>query len=67
MRLIVNIDDDIFEQDALQVVSMVIDHGLVCQNGNAYCYVTGFDNGLIVFADKTKTGHSFKVKKDLSQ
>lgn len=55
-------DDDTEAWDAMLKVSQVISSGLVSNNDTQYCYVTVFESGINVYADKTKSGtHTFKV------
>lgn len=53
--------------EAVISVQQVIDGGLVSNGkyGEQYCYVTAWDSGVKVYADKTKNGtHTFKVWRD---
>jgi photosystem II stability/assembly factor-like uncharacterized protein len=62
MKVIINAEINI--QTALDRVKQVIDGGLVSVGtyGAQYCFVTTWNDGVRVYADKTKNGtHTFKV------
>jgi hypothetical protein len=59
-RLIVNVRDDTTDAAALAVVLRVVE-------GDRYCLCTVGTGGLVVYADKTRTGNDvFSVLKEAS-
>ena len=62
-RIIINIEDGIPQTEALSYVWNVIRNGRISKNGESYCYVTTFQNGTVVIADKKKAD-IFNVRKD---
>jgi hypothetical protein len=42
--------------EALAHVRLVVEEGRVSRNGEQFCYVTHFSDGVLVFADQTRTG-----------
>jgi hypothetical protein len=64
-RIIINYDDDIPTQNAINYVDAVIAMGRCSGlNEESYCYVSQFKDGTIVFADVTKAGTDvFKISK----
>lgn len=64
MRVILNIEDDINVIDAIKCVETVISSGRISSYGKSYCCCTTFHNGLVVYANLTKTGNDiFRVQK----
>lgn len=63
MRIIINVEDNsVTAPEAVEAVSNVIGGGLVSANGKCYCYLTVFNDGIVVSAKTLKTGnHSFNV------
>ena len=65
MRLIID------NRTALPVVCLlphiqaVLNEGLISDNGRSYCYVTTFKGGIVVSANKIKTGHRLVVRKEV--
>ena len=54
-NIIIRIQDPaISDYDALLHVQTVIRDGRISDNGKCYCYVTRFQDGIVVFADKKK-------------
>ena len=64
-KLIINYDEELKETEVLEYVKEVIRLGKVSETnkGKQYCFVTQFADGVIVFADKIKTGNSFRVER----
>lgn len=52
--IIVHKQDDISDYDALLHVQTVIRGGRISGSGTCYCYVTKFQDGVIVYANKKK-------------
>lgn len=64
MKIIIN--TEIEPLIALERVKQVVDGGLVSKGtyGDQYCFVTTWQSGVCVYADKTKNGtHTFRVWK----
>ena len=62
--IIIHKEDDISDYDALLHVQTVIRGGKVSRNGECYCYVTTFTDGIQVFADKKKADIFTVVKEE---
>lgn len=54
-RVIVNYHE-VTPDEALAHVRLVIELGRISNNGKQYCYATSFNDGVLVFADQTRTG-----------
>ena len=63
-RIIINIDENTEDGEAVDHVRRVIDQGLISNGGKQYCYVTTFRDGKIVYAGKTRKGNSVFVVGD---
>lgn len=64
-RIIINIEDNIPQSQALQYVWNVISQGRISEEGKSYCFVTKFQDGTVVIADKKKAD-IFCVRKDVT-
>lgn len=64
-RIIINIEDNIPQSQALQYVWNVISQGRISEEGKSYCFVTKFQDGTVVLADKKKAD-IFYVRKDVT-
>ena len=53
-NIIIHKDDTITDYDALLHIQTVIRGGRISDSGKCYCYVTTFDDGINVYADKKK-------------
>ncbi len=56
-------DDDMTEQAALSLVSIVVARGRISNHGRAYCLHTNFRSGHDIEAVKRKTIDTFYVSK----
>ena len=54
-NIIIHKSDSISDYDALLHIQTVIHDGRVSRNGECYAYVTEFQDGIIVYADKKKS------------
>lgn len=54
-NIIIHKSDSISDYDALLHIQTVIRDGRVSRNGECYAYVTEFQDGIIVYADKKKS------------
>lgn len=65
-RIIINYDDDIPDANAIHYVELVISMGRCSGvNEECYCRASGFRDGTVVIADRTKAGTDvFKVFKE---
>jgi hypothetical protein len=65
MKLIIHAPDNLPAYQATYLVGKVIGEGFLSNNGTQYCFATRFNNGVSVYADKTKSGtHVFHVAFD---
>ena len=57
-KIIIKIDDSIDELTAMAAVTQVMKMGRVSEtkHGQSFCFATLFENGLVVYCDKSKTG-----------
>lgn len=66
-RITITVDDEVNDFGAIRRCMEVVDKGYLSKNGTAYCLCTVFNSGVVVLADKTRTGNlSFKVYKENS-
>ncbi len=57
-RININIkEDDVSDEQAISLVSSVINLGKISADGEKYCYVTVFDDGITVLAERTRAGN----------
>ena len=63
-KIIINIQDDISQMDALEYVKSVMSLGRVSGDGNSYCYCSKFYDGTLVLADKKKSD-IFYIRKEM--
>ena len=62
-KIIINADG-VTDEMAVYLAGEVIKQGKISNANSQYCYVTVFNNGHKVYADKTKTGaYTFKIWK----
>ncbi len=65
-KLVITHDDNVSVQDALSYAKKVIANGLVSNNkkhGKQYCFLTVFESGVYVSADKSKTQDILHISK----
>jgi len=63
-KIIIN-SECIDDSSALTYVLKVILQGKISNEGTQYCYITQFESGHKVYADKTKSGtYTFRVWKE---
>lgn len=60
-RIIINNKTELSHDEAMDYVRRVIAAGKQSDNGNNYCYLTSFKDGIMVTSDVIKTGHKFTV------
>ncbi len=53
--ILIHKSDHISDYDALLHIQTVIRQGRISRNGEQYAYVTEFNDGFIVYADKKKS------------
>ena len=64
-RMNITIADAVADIDAIFAVRIVVLNGRISGDGDTYCYVTSFGDGLTVLADRTRKGNdTIKVVKD---
>jgi hypothetical protein len=62
MNKIIVTGEGVSDSDALLYALKVVNGGLVSNGNKQYCYLTTFESGTRVYADKTKSGtHKFRV------
>lgn len=54
-NILIHKSDQISDYDALLYIQTVIRQGRLSRNGECYAYITEFEDGFIVYADKKKS------------
>ena len=61
-RIIINNRSGLSDSAAVARVHRVIEDGLVSNGDTQYCYITHYQDGIGVYADRTKSGtHTFTI------
>lgn len=60
-RIILNNQTELGYEEVMDYVRKVISAGKVSDNGNNYCYLSSFKDGIMVSSDVIKTGHRFTI------
>lgn len=63
-NIIINKREGVTDEEALYYVSHVVRQGKISDNGNCYCYVTKFYDGVVVLAEKKKADVFTVYKED---
>ena len=62
-KIIIN-SENISDAESLVYTLKVINEGKISKNNSQYCFLTTFESGIKVYANKTKTGtYTFRIWK----
>ena len=62
-KIIIN-SENISDAESLVYTLKVINEGKISKNNSQYCFITTFESGIKVYANKTKTGtYTFRIWK----
>ena len=60
-KIIIN-SENISDAESLVYTLKVINEGKISKNNSQYCFITTFESGIKVYANKTKTGtYTFRI------
>ena len=63
-RIIINIEEGIDQQDAMQYVWEAMKEGRCSDNGRSYCFCSKFRDGTVVIANKRKADIFTVIRSD---